>query len=239
MGKISILLPVYNAAPWLEACLSSIVQQTEQDWELLAVNDFSTDNSPTILRAFAQKDARIQVLQNTQKGIIHALRLAFAHSTGDLITRMDADDLMVENKLEVLKKNLLDVGIGHVSTGLVKYFSDEQLGEGYQKYANWLNELALGMTPYDEIYKECVIPSPCWMIYKTDLIRCGAFAPDTYPEDYDLCFRFYKHRIKPVSTRQRIHLWRDHGARSSRTMEVYADNRFFDLKLDYFLELDY
>ena len=152
---------------------------------------------------------------------------------------MDADDLMVPTKLAELKKLLLKKGKGHISTGLVQYFSDDELGEGYQKYADWLNDLARSDDPYDEIYKECVIPSPCWMLHKEDLIKCGAFSSDIYPEDYDLCFRFFKKDLIPVSTKTVLHQWRDHRQRSSRTMEVYADQRFFDLKLNYFFELSY
>jgi len=49
---------------------------------------------------------------------------------------------------------------------------------------------------FQEIYKECVIPSPCWMIYRTDMDKCQAFLPNRYPEDYDLCFRFYENGMR-------------------------------------------
>ncbi len=239
MYTTSILLPVFNAAPWLNDCLNSILQQTEGNWELVAVDDFSTDESWKIIQAFAKKDRRIKVFQNDEKGIIPALRLAFENSTGRLITRMDADDIMMPNKLEALKKVLIESGKGYISTGLVSYFSENELGDGYRKYAQWLNDLALSGDPYSEIYKECVLPSPCWMMYRTDLVKCNGFDSDRYPEDYDLCFRFYQHNMKPIAVNQVLHQWRDHPERSSRTMEVYADNRFFDIKLDYFLALDY
>lgn len=232
-------MPVFNAEPWLGDCLQSIQLQTEKDWELIAVNDFSTDKSLEILEAFAKKDKRIQVMSNVSKGIIYALRTAFENCTGEFVTRMDADDLMVLTKLAELKKLLLQKGEGYLATGLVSYFSNDELGEGYQKYADWLNEINEREDPFSEIYKECVIPSPCWMLHKKDLIKCGAFAPDVYPEDYDLCFRFYKNNLKPICTNTFLHQWRDHTQRSSRTMEVYANQRFFDLKLDYFLALDY
>lgn len=237
--KISILLPVYNTAKYLPDCLNSILAQTEHNWELLAIDDFSRDNSFEILKSYAQKDDRIQVFKNTQKGIIPALRLAFEKSTGDLITRMDSDDKMTPDKLAILKSLLQKHGKGHLATGFVKYFSDEGLKEGYQNYEKWLNNLTKEGNNFREIYKECVIPSPCWMVFREDLIRCGAFDSPKYPEDYDLCFRFYKNKLKVVASTTILHHWRDYDTRTSRTSETYSNNQYFDLKLPYFLELDY
>ena len=237
--KISILMPVYNAEKYLAACLESIVNQSETNWELLAVNDFSTDNSEEILQNFARQDRRISVFQNTAKGIIPALRLAFQHSTGELITRMDADDAMFSSKLADLKAILIENGRGYLATGGVQYFSADELGAGYLKYEQWLNHLTTQSLNFTEIYKECVIPSPCWMVFREDLLLCESFDRTVYPEDYDLCFRFYKYGLKVVGSPQILHRWRDHATRSSRTMEVYANNHYFNLKLPYFLELDW
>ena len=239
MNKISILLPVKNATPYLTRCLESILAQTEQNWELLAVNDHSTDDSLAVLNRFAEKDPRIKVLDNQGQGIIPALRLAFTSSNGHLITRMDADDIMPEVKLAVLKGQLLEKGIGHLATGQVAYFSDGHLGEGYQKYASWLNNLCVMNHHYQEIYKECVIPSPCWMTFREDLIKCQAFDPQTLPEDYDLVFRFYKNKLMVLASNEVLHHWRDHGERSSRNLPEYAQNSYLDLKIPYFLELNF
>ena len=236
---ISILLPVYNAATFLEECLNSILQQTETNWELLAVNDFSTDNSFEILEKYATTDTRIHAFQNTEKGIISALRTAYQNSSGTFITRMDADDRMMPDKLKTLKSLLSKNGNGHVATGLVQYFSDNELGEGYQRYEAWLNNLTQNQSNFSEIYKECVIPSPCWMVTREDLEECGAFHPNDYPEDYDLCFRFYEKALKVVSEDGILHQWRDHTTRTSRNDETYANNQYFDLKLPYFLKLEY
>ncbi len=223
----------------MPACIDSILKQTENNWELLAVNDVSTDNSLEILNQFAKKDPRIRVFQNQQKGIIPALKLAFEKSTGELITRMDSDDLMAAQKLEVLKSLLLKNGKGHIATACVQYFSETGVKEGYQKYEQWLNALTIKGNNFDEIYKECVIPSPCWMTWREELIRCQAFESITYPEDYDLCFRFYQKGLKIVSSPEIIHYWRDWATRTSRTSETYSNNQYFDLKLPWFLKLDY
>lgn len=236
---ISVLMPVKNAAPFLDECLRSIIDQTESNWELLAIDDGSTDSSAEILHQHASTDQRIKVFSNNGNGIIDALRTAYTASHGKLITRMDADDRMTANKLEVLKKNILTAGQGNVAVGQVAYFAEGKLGDGYRKYEQWLNALTATGSNYTDIYRECVIPSPCWMVHRDDLDRCGAFEPITYPEDYDLCFRFYEAGLAVVPCNAVLHHWRDHSARTSRNHPHYADNRFLELKLNWFLRLDH
>jgi len=77
------------------------------------------------------------------------------------------------------------------------------------------------------------------MMHRDDLDKCGAFEPNDYPEDYDLCFRFYENRLNVVSAEGVLHEWRDHTTRTSRNDETYANNQYFDLKIPYFLRLDY
>lgn len=232
-------MPVFNASSYLAECLDSIITQKEQDWELIAIDDFSTDDSHQILLDYQDQDPRISIFKNQDKGIIPALRRAFSKTTGNLITRMDADDRMTPNRLSQMSKQLIAQGPGHLATGGVKYFSDNTLGNGYQRYETWLNGLTKKGSNFTEIYKECVIPSPCWMVYREDLIQCGAFDSDTYPEDYDLCFRFYRQGLKVIPEFNTLHYWRDYAIRSSRTDPHYADQAFLDIKVDYFLQLDW
>ena len=237
---ISIVMPVYNAVPFLSACLKSIENQSTNDWELIAIDDYSTDSSWEVLKSFEKTfPSKVQVFKNERKGIIPALQLAYSKSQGEFITRMDADDLMEKTKLKTLQNLLTKNGKGYVSTGLVKYFSETQLGDGYQKYEQWLNNLSLENKNYDDIYKECVIPSPSWMCHREDFEKCGAFSSSQYPEDYDLCFRFYKNNLKVISAKEIVHHWRDYSRRTSRTDPNYANPNYFDLKLPYFLELDF
>ena len=235
---ISILIPTRNADKYIADCLDSIVNQTEQSWELLVVNDHSEDETENILKQYQNLDNRIKYFNNTGRGIIEALRLAYSNSKGNLITRMDSDDLMEATKLEKMKSALLSKGDDFLATAFVKYFADKPLGDGYIKYQNWLNELAEKENNFTEIYKECVIASPCWMIRKSTFEKCEAFRPNTYPEDYDLCFRFYENGLKIVSVKEVMHYWRDYATRASRTDEHYADNRFLQLKINYFCKLD-
>ena len=231
-------MPVKNAEPFLEECLDSIIDQTYSNWELIAIDDHSDDNSYNTLLGYSFKDDRIKVKKNNGNGIIEALRLAFNESTGKFISRMDADDIMVREKLAVLHAGLTKFGEGFLSVGLVEYFAREKLGMGYKIYETWLNSLTYHGINFEEIYKECVIPSPCWMVHRTELIRAGAFENDVYPEDYDLAFRFYKEGLKPIPCKFILHKWRDHESRASRNNAHYQDNTFLSLKINHFMELD-
>ncbi|GAG60222.1 unnamed protein product, partial [marine sediment metagenome] len=77
---ISILTPFKNTAEFLQECLESIVKQTYTNWELIIIDDNSTDLSSEIVSTYAEKDSRIKLHKNTGNGIIDALRLAFKNS---------------------------------------------------------------------------------------------------------------------------------------------------------------
>lgn len=236
---ISIVIPFKDTAHFLPECLDSIINQTYVDWEVLAVNDHSDDDSYELVSQYASKDNRMHVFQNKGSGIIPALQTAYVHAKGKFITRMDSDDLMKPHRLEIMVKSLEKHGKGHVAVGQVRYFSHRGISDGYDRYEKWLNNLtALGKN-YSEIYKECVIPSPCWMVHRSDFEYCEGFTPKRYPEDYDLTFRFYEKELKVIPCKKVLHLWRDYDTRTSRTHEHYAQNYFLDIKIHYFLKLDY
>lgn len=235
--KVSILIPVRNGEEFLAECIESIVNQTYTNWELIIVNDHSTDKTKDILLEYQSLNSSIKVLENKGKGIISALQTAYDNCQGNFITRMDADDIMMPNKLELMANKLQEKGVGFVAVGLVKYFAENGVGEGYFNYQEWLNKLTLTERNFEEIYRECVIPSPSWMMHRADLDTIGGFNSDIYPEDYELTFRMYKQGIKVASIPEVIHKWRDYSTRTSRTDPHYSDNFFLPLKMKYFMEL--
>lgn len=236
---VSILVPFKDTAHFLSECLDSILEQSYPYWEVLAVDDHSKDGSFDLVSAYARKDTRIKIFKNMGLGIIPALRVAYSNSSGDFITRMDSDDIMKPKRLQYMVEALISRGTGYLAVGQVKYFSNRGISDGYDRYEKWLNSLTKTATNYLEIYKECVIPSPCWLAFKTDFEACGAFEPYRYPEDYDLTFRFYGHGLKVIPCNEVLHLWRDYDTRTSRTHEHYAQNYFLEIKLHYFLKLDH
>ena len=236
---VSIIIPFKNTAPFLPECLDSILGQTYVKWEVLAVNDGSLDQSNALVSQYAIKDKRIRLLQNKGSGIIPALQTAYSHARGEFITRMDSDDIMKPNRLEVMIKALREYGRGHLAVGQIQYFSQSGISDGYHRYERWLNQLTTTGSNYSEIYKECVVPSPCWMAHRNDFEASGGFLPNRYPEDYDLTFRFYEKGLKVIPCTQVLHLWRDYDTRTSRTHEHYAQNYFLDIKIHYFLKLEH
>ncbi|PHR32861.1 MAG: glycosyl transferase family 2 [Fluviicola sp.] len=236
---VSILLPFHNAAPWITETVLSIQNQSFEDWELIAINDFSTDDSFKILQGLAENDSRIQLHQNAQKGIIPALQLALSKVTGRFITRMDADDLMPENRLQLMVNRMESLPEKSIVTGKVKYFSDSSLNvsDGYLSYEAWLNERVENTDYYNHIYRECVVASPNWLARTEDIRASNIFSELNYPEDYDMTFRWMKngftiHGIDGVTL-----LWREHPARTSRNSDVYDQESFFNLKLSWFCDL--
>ncbi len=236
---VSIIMAVKDTAPYLRACIDSIIAQSYQNWELIAVNDHSTDETPEILAQYAEQDNRIRVYHSDKPRLIPTLQVGYAQARGELINRMDSDDKMPVYKLSLLVSEWLKYGKGTIIAGGTQHFVDEgQVGDGFVRYENWLNEVAKNSTHYQQIYQECVIPSHCWIIHKEDFDAVGAFDPIVYPEDYDLCFRMYRKQLRVVGIDAILHYWRDRSSRISRTWDEYKDNRYFDLKLRYFYELD-
>ena len=234
---ISIVMPVRNAMPYLIECLDSILNQSYTNWELIAINDHSTDNSFETLTAYSIKNHRVSVYNTNGKGIIDALKLAYSKTTGTYITRMDADDIMPHKKLALMRTKLIAFP-NAVTTGKIKYIG-ENLRDGYKNYEQWMNSLMANKSHYEQIYRECVIPSPAWMLTRDLFEKIGAFNPNTYPEDYDLTLRMYQAKIPVEPVDELVHIWRDYQERTSRNDINYSFNSFEVLKTYYFLKIDY
>jgi glycosyltransferase involved in cell wall biosynthesis len=228
-------MPVKNAGPYLKSCLDSILAQTSTEWELVAVNDSSTDDSEAILIEYAEKHDNIRVVSSDGVGIVSALQKAYELSNGDFIHRMDADDLMPTNKLKYMMEAMIE---GSVVTGKVSYFCDErEVGEGFLKYTDWLNGLMEEGDFWRDVYRECPVPSSAWMMHRSDFERIGGFTSGLMPEDYDLAFRMLKHKLKIIRLIDVVHHWRDSETRVSRNEQQYFPIAYLPLKVHYFLEL--
>ncbi len=99
-STVSILLPVRNNASFLAETIQSLTAQTFTDWECLAIDDGSEDESGQILRSWAANDSRVRVLRGGGKGIVAGLNLALAEAQGEWIARMDGDDIAHPTRLK-------------------------------------------------------------------------------------------------------------------------------------------
>ena len=102
MVKISVIIPVYNVAGYLEECLNHIIDQTFIDIEIICINDGSTDESPDILREFAKRDNRIQIVNQKNRGLGATRNRGLELSKGDYVYFMDGDDYLELTALEEL-----------------------------------------------------------------------------------------------------------------------------------------
>ena len=234
---VSIIIPYKNPLPYFEDCLKSIVNQSYKKLQIILINDHSTDDSEKLALKYSIKDSRIELINNIGSGIVDALNTGSEIAKGQFITRMDADDIMSENKIEILRSLLKKKKTKHIAVGSVKYFASKKpMGDGYLKYANWLNELTYNEKNFKEIYKECTIPSCSWMMHRSDFENIKGFKNLNYPEDYDFLFRVYYNQIKLTTTKEIIHLWRDHPMRTSRNSKDYLFENFVPLKVKYLIE---
>ena len=132
--KISVLMPVYNAGEYLYKSIGSIQAQTEQDFEIIAVNDGSTDNSLEILEALAKEDSRIKVISREEKGYAITMNEALDNAAGDFVLNVDPDDWLEPDMFGKMLKEM-DEGIDFVKCAFVfelpegkqqeYYYSDE------------------------------------------------------------------------------------------------------------------
>ena len=114
MGKISIIIPVYNVEPYLSRCLDSVLNQTYTNFEILCVDDGSTDNSGNICDEYAERDSRIKVFHKENGGLSTALNVGIKNFSGDYIGFADSDDWVEPQMYEVLYKSLTDINV-HLS----------------------------------------------------------------------------------------------------------------------------
>ncbi|AJA46769.1 putative glycosyltransferase EpsJ [Clostridium pasteurianum DSM 525 = ATCC 6013] len=118
MVKISVIVPVYNVEQYLEQCLTSIVNQTMKDIEIIAVNDGSTDNSLNIIKEFAGKYSNLVLLDKENGGLSSARNFGMEHAKGEFISFVDSDDFIEENMLEDLynlaKKHEADMVVSKI-----------------------------------------------------------------------------------------------------------------------------
>lgn len=208
MPVVSILMPVYNAAPFLVESINSILQQKYRDYEFLILDDASSDNSAAIIGSFA--DRRIRYYRNEQNlGVALTLNKGMELAVGTYIARMDADDVSVSERLgcqvEFMNRHP-DIGI---SGGQVRLF-----GAGLSTIAR------VPLTP-EEVAAYMCFENPLWhmtVIMRRSLMNANALRYNpvyTRSEDYELWTRSIRHF--PIANQKRVLVRvREHGKSASR-----------------------
>src|SRR5690606_36436728 len=105
-GLVTIIIPCYNAEKYIAETIESVINQTYKNWELIVVNDGSTDNSPDIIKEFVANDNRIAFIDKPNSGVSDSRNKGLEKAKGEYIAFLDADDVWIENNLEVKVNNL-------------------------------------------------------------------------------------------------------------------------------------
>ena len=233
--KVSIVLPVRNEEKFLKECLKSILQQTLSQWELIAVDDHSTDESYQILETFAQRDSRVRIFKNPGSGISDCLNFAIYLTKSPLIARMDGDDLMEPKRMKIQVDHLdKNTKVGLVSSQVEPFpKAIKNQRKGYELYVQWTNEI---LTPEEHSmnrFVDCPFAHPS-IIFRRSLIDCyGGYAKGILPEDFELWLRWMGHGVVMEKLPQVLLKWRDHPKRASRTNLSYAPSAFQKVKAKY------
>jgi len=182
---ISVVMAVYNAALTLTAALESLVRQTEPGWELIAVDDGSTDASSTILEAWGRRDRRIRLIRAERRGVVAALNTGLATASSSLIARLDADDLCLPERLARQRRCLE----AHPEVGLVAsrvhFGGDTRRAAGYARYVSWTNRLLTHRQISLGRFVESPLAHPSVMFRRELVERWGRYEDGDFPEDYE------------------------------------------------------
>lgn len=228
--KVSVLLPAFNAAATVARAVGSIRAQTRPDWELLVIDDGSTDATAQVVAAASADDARVRLIRRPHEGLVAALNVGLADAQGELIARMDADDESLPGRLEQ-QTALLDAhGEVGVCGCLVEFGGDRSANAGYALHVDWLNSL---VTP-DEILLNRFIESPFAhpsVMFRRELVAThGGYRGGGFPEDYELWLRWAEAGVRMAKVPRTLLRWNDAPTRLSRTDPRYAPDAFFRTK---------
>jgi glycosyltransferase involved in cell wall biosynthesis len=234
--KVSVLLPVYQAATTLDETLESLLRQTIEDFEVVAVDDGSDDGSAEVLRAWAQRDRRFVAVDGPHLGLVGNLNRGLGYCRAPLIARMDADDIAHPQRLEK-QVALLEARPDIAVVGcLVELFPPEQVARGFSIYAEWLNGLTEHSDIVRDIFVESPIVHPSAMMRRQDLEVLGGYRDKGWPEDYDLWLRYRSAGKLFAKVPETLLYWREHGARLTRTDGRYSVENFLRCKAHHLLE---
>jgi len=230
MPCASVLLPVRDAAPWLEASLASLARQTLADHEVIAVDDGSRDGSGEILDRAARRDSRLVVRHTEARGLPSALNTALALAGSRWIARHDADDVSHRTRLARQLEWLEAHPEVDVLGSRVRLFPDSATGIGMRRWASWHNALI----SHQEMERELLIDSPLAhgtaMIRRSALEAAGGWQERGWAEDLDLWIRLFSAGARFAKLPEALYGWRQHPTSSTRTHVRYSRARFLSLK---------
>lgn len=223
---VSILMPVFNAADTLPATLRSLRRQQLRDWQLVAVDDGSSDSSLAILTRATGQDPRIDVLCQPHAGISAALNHGLAQCRSCLIARMDADDLSHPQRLARQWRYMRQhpettvVGCG------VRAFPKQMVKPGMARYLRWQNKLHEHEAIVRNMFVESPLVHPSVMFRKLAVTTLGGYRNRPWCEDYDLWLRLAQNQARFARLPKILYFWRESPQRLTRTAAYCSKDAF-------------
>lgn len=170
MNVISIIVPIYNTAKYLDECIQSILHQTYSNLEIILVDDGSTDNSLQICKKYAKQDPRIRIFHKENGGLSSARNAGLELATGDYLMFCDADDFYLSNSCELLEKEITEKNADYVIGNYIHCSEEGKLWEypifRKEKYSNF----QLDIHDYEKSFY-IMSSSVCNKIFRLSYIR--------------------------------------------------------------------
>lgn len=178
---ISVIVPVYKVEAYLDKCISSIVNQTYTNLEIILVDDGSPDNCPAICDVWEKKDSRIKVIHKENGGLSDARNAGIAIASGEHIGFVDSDDYIAPEMYQLLYERMIADGSDIAACGVEMVWEDGTPGRMLTRCGNYrLNHQDAMLAIIQETY----LKQPVWYkLYKTNLIRDIIFPVGKYHED--------------------------------------------------------
>jgi glycosyltransferase involved in cell wall biosynthesis len=233
---VSVLMPCYNAAETIDEAVESLLAQTYKKFEIVAVDDGSTDDTPAKLEAWASRDDRLRLIRQKNTGIIGALNLGLGHCQGDFIARMDADDRCHPDRFQAQVDFLQEHDDIALVSCLVEGFPKESVREGFRIYIDWLNRLSTPEEIAKELYIESPLVHPSIMARSRSIQGVGRYQEHGWAEDYDLWLRMHLDGARFGKVERTLFYWREHAQRLTRTDSRYSVENFLRAKAHYLIQ---
>lgn len=208
---VSVILPAYDAERWLEAAVASVTAQTVRDWELVLVDDGSTDGTPALCDCLAAGDRRIRVFHTPNGGPSVARNNGLDVATGDWITFLDADDLLHPKFLETMLETANRTDADIVNCGMVR-FSGERSAFAENNYDVKTDIYGPVQAMRLAMHQQCgVHTSASGKLYNRSLWKTTRFTPGTWYEDLDVFYRVWSYCSKFVQLDVALYGYRQHS----------------------------
>lgn len=233
--EVSVLMPCFNVEDTVDAAVESVLAGDFSDFELVAVDDGSTDGTADRLNWWSSQDARVRVLSRPHRGIIDTLNVGLAACRGEFIARMDSDDWSWPERLGKQRDFLREHGDIALVGCQVEGFPRNKVRQGFQAYLDWLNGLVSTEDIHREIFVESPVVHPSVMLRRDWLDRVGHYQEHGWPEDYDLWLRLHVAGARLAKVPQTLLSWREDPDRLTRTDSRYSVKNFLRAKAHYLM----